>query len=112
MIFVISASSSIEIDIRERNSREKVFSNPWGDPRHQKSKSKISKFQPYRKTQKGSLINIKTTVTVNFREMKNAKTANPLRLGGVKWSIWTLTSRRLIQTGLQLLCRNTGFLKR
>ena len=77
MIFVISASSSIEIDIRERNSRQKVFSNPWGDPRHQKSKSKISKFQPYRKTQKGSLINIKTTVTVNFREMKNAKTANP-----------------------------------
>ena len=77
MIFVISASSSIEIDIRERNSRQKVFSNPWGDPRHQKSKSKISKFQPYRKTQKGSLINIKTTVTVNFREMKNAKTVNP-----------------------------------
>ena len=76
MIFVISASSSIEIDIREPNSRQKVFSNPWGDPRHQKSKSKISKFQRYRKTQKGSLINIKTTVTVNFREMKNAKTAN------------------------------------
>ena len=76
MIFVISASSSIEIDIRERNSRQKLFSNPWGDPRHQNSKSKISKFQPYRKTQKGSLINIKTTVAVNFREMKNAKTAN------------------------------------
>ena len=32
MIFVISASSSIEIDIRERNSRQKVFSNPWGGP--------------------------------------------------------------------------------
>ena len=77
MIFVISASSSIEIDIRERNSRQKVFSNSWGDPRHKKSKSKILKFQPYRKTQKGSLINIKATVTVNFREMKNAKTANP-----------------------------------
>ena len=76
MVFVISALSSIEIDIRERNSRQKDFSNPWVDPRNPKSKSKISKFQPYRKTQKGSLINIKTTVTVNFREMKNAKIAN------------------------------------
>ena len=77
LIFLIIASSSIEIDIRERNLRQKIFFDPSEDHSHQKSKSKISKFQLCRKTQKGSLINTKTIATRHFREMKNDKTVNP-----------------------------------
>ena len=36
MIIVISAMSSIEIDIREENKRQKVFFHPWGVPQAQK----------------------------------------------------------------------------
>ena len=46
MIFVISASSSIEIDIRERNSRQKLFSNPWGTPGTKTRKVKFRSFNP------------------------------------------------------------------
>ena len=34
MIFVISATSSIERDIKEPNRRQKVFFDPWGYLRH------------------------------------------------------------------------------
>jgi len=44
MIFVISAMSSIEIDIKEENKRQKKIFIPGGYPRHKKLKSGISKF--------------------------------------------------------------------
>ena len=37
MIFVISAMSSIEIDIREENKRQNSFFRPWGVPQAQKT---------------------------------------------------------------------------
>ena len=58
MIFVISASNSIEIDVRERNLRQKSFFDSWGNLNHKKTlKSQISKFQLCKKIQKDALIN-------------------------------------------------------
>ena len=36
MIFIISAMSSIEIDIREENKRQNSFFHHWGVPQAQK----------------------------------------------------------------------------
>ena len=77
MIFVISATSSIQIDTRKQIKDKNIFLIPGGYPRHQKLWSHISKFWPHRKTQKGVPINVQVLSWVRSREMKNSETANP-----------------------------------
>ena len=78
MIVVIIASSSIELDIREQNSETKNLLRFPGRSRATKNrKVKFRSFNPVERLRKIVLINTKTIATVNFREMKNTKTANP-----------------------------------
>ena len=76
MIFVIIALSSVEIDIRGRNSRQKIFLILGGPLATERRKVKFRSFKPDRKTSKGALPSTKTIASVNFREIKNAKIAN------------------------------------